>query len=89
MHFQFLFPLFFCIINIMKKVIIKLINLYQITPLHMHSMCRFTPTCSEYTKISVERFGLIKGLFLGFKRILRCRPFGKFGIDNVPEKDGK
>lgn len=70
----------------MKKVLIKLIKLYQITPIHTHSLCRFTPTCSEYTKIAMERFGVIKGLILGIKRIFRCRPFGKYGIDNVPEK---
>lgn len=70
----------------MKKVLIKLIKLYQITPIHTHSLCRFTPTCSEYTKIAIERFGVKKGLILGIKRIFRCRPFGKYGIDNVPEK---
>ena len=70
----------------MKKVMIKLIDLYQATPLHTHSMCRFMPTCSEYTKIAIDRFGCFKGSWLGFKRILRCHPFGKFGLDPVPER---
>ncbi len=70
----------------MKKILIKLINLYQITPLHIHSACRFTPTCSEYMKQSIERFGL-KGIIYGTKRIIRCRPFGKFGYDPVPLKE--
>ena len=74
---------------IMKKIMIKLINLYQATPTHVHSLCRFTPTCSEYTKISIERYGCIKGMFLGTKRILKCRPFGKFGYDPVPIKEEK
>ena len=65
----------------MKKLSIFLINLYQITPLHTHSMCRFVPTCSEYTKIKINEYGFIKGCYLGFKRILRCRPFGKSGYD--------
>lgn len=71
----------------MKKLLIYLINLYQITPTHMHSACRFSPTCSEYMKISIERYG-IKGLWMGIKRILRCHPFGKYGIDEVPKKEG-
>ncbi len=74
---------------IMKKFLIYLINLYQRIPLHSHVMCRFVPTCSEYMKISIERFGVMRGLFLGIKRIMRCRPFGKSGIDMVPERERK
>lgn len=70
----------------MKKILLKLINLYQITPLHSHSMCRFTPTCSEYMKEAINNYGVIKGVYLGIKRILRCHPFGKFGFDPVPLK---
>ena len=47
----FIFYLNYYIILSMKKVLIKLINLYQITPLHSHSACRFTPTCSEYDTV--------------------------------------
>lgn len=65
----------------MKKISIFLINLYQITPLHCHNHCRFIPTCSEYTKIKIKKYGFIKGLYLGIKRILRCHPFGKSGYD--------
>lgn len=73
----------------MKKLLIKLINLYQATPLHSHIKCRFIPTCSEYMKISVDRFGVFKGVYLGIKRILRCHPYGKSGIDMVPIKEKK
>ena len=66
----------------MKKLLIKLINIYQVMPLHSHSMCRFTPTCSEYMKECIERYG-IKGIFKGIKRILRCHPFGECGYDPV------
>lgn len=69
----------------MKKILIKIIELYQVTPLHTHSLCRFTPTCSEYTKIAINEYGSLKGSWLGFKRILRCHPFGKSGYDPVPE----
>lgn len=65
----------------MKKIAIKLINLYQSTPLHSHKMCRFIPTCSEYMKIKIMEKGFIKGTLLGIRRILRCHPFGKSGFD--------
>lgn len=65
----------------MKKISIFLINLYQITPLHSHTLCRFTPTCSEYTKIKITELGFLKGCYLGIKRILKCHPFGKSGYD--------
>ena len=68
----------------MKYIIIKLIKLYQLTPLHTHSMCRFYPTCSNYMIESINRYGLIHGMKLGIKRIFRCHPFGKKGIDLVP-----
>ena len=66
----------------MTKLLIKLIEIYQITPLHSHQMCRFTPTCSEYMKECLNIYGL-KGIFKGIKRILRCHPFGKIGDDPV------
>jgi len=62
-----------------------MIELYQVTPLHTHSMCRFTPTCSEYTKKAIEKYGSFKGIWMGIKRILRCHPFGKKGYDPVPD----
>ena len=65
----------------MKKIAIKMIDLYQATPLHSHTMCRFIPTCSEYTKIKIKKFGVLKGSLLGIKRIIKCHPFGKSGYD--------
>ena len=62
---------------------IKLIELYQVTPLHSHSMCRFTPTCSEYMKECIKEYGTFRGIYLGIKRILKCHPFGKYGYDPV------
>ncbi len=45
--------------------------------------CRFTPTCSEYTIEALERFGSKRGLALGFKRLLKCHPWGGSGFDPV------
>lgn len=69
----------------MKKIILKLIKLYQITPLSSHKMCRFTPTCSEYAKQAITKYGVLKGIFLSIKRILKCHPFGKYGYDPLKE----
>ncbi len=70
----------------MKKIIICLINLYQKTPLHSHSYCRFYPSCSNYMIDAIDEYGSIKGVFLGIKRVLRCNPFGKSGYDPVIKK---
>ena len=67
----------------MKKLVIKLIRLYQAAPLPTHDMCRYTPTCSEYMIEAIEFHGLIKGLLMGIWRILRCNPFSKGGYDPV------
>jgi putative membrane protein insertion efficiency factor len=61
------------------KFIIKLINFYQNSPKKPH--CNFVPSCSEYTKDALVKYGLFKGLFLGFKRILKCHPFRGLTID--------
>ena len=65
----------------MKKVLIKLIELYQLLPISTHKMCRFTPTCSEYMKEAIIEYGSYKGLKLGIKRLIKCHPFGKYGYD--------
>lgn len=72
----------------MKKIILFLIKIYQkfISPLLGKNKCRFYPSCSTYMYQAIERFGLIKGLYLGFKRISKCHPFNDGGYDPVPEK---
>ncbi len=70
----------------MKKLLIKIIELYQNSPLSSHSYCRYNPTCSEYMKIAISRFGVFKGIRLGIKRILKCNPIGGYGFDPVPNK---
>jgi len=65
--------------------LILLIKLYQllISPLFPPS-CRFTPTCSEYTLEALKKYGILKGSWLGFRRIIRCHPWGGSGYDPVP-----
>ncbi|MEG1996602.1 MAG: membrane protein insertion efficiency factor YidD, partial [Oscillospiraceae bacterium] len=64
-----------------------LIRCYQkfISPLFL-PRCRFTPTCSSYAILALEKHGLFKGSYLAIKRIIRCNPFSKGGADPVPEK---
>ena len=73
----------------MKSFALGLIKLYQqtISRVTPHS-CRFTPTCSEYTFEAISRFGLVRGVWMGAKRIARCHPFNPGGYDPVI-KDGK
>jgi uncharacterized protein len=53
----------------------------------MAGSCRFQPTCSQFTYEAVERFGVMRGCWLGFKRLLRCQPLSRrFGFDPVPEE---
>jgi len=46
-------------------------------------VCRYTPTCSEYTYQAIEKYGVLKGGLMGLKRIIRCNPFSKGGYDPV------
>lgn len=69
----------------MRNVLIKMIECYQKIPFLSHLKCRYYPTCSNYAKEAIERFGSVKGSFLMIKRILKCNPFSKGGIDLVPE----
>ena len=66
----------------MKDLFLKTIKFYQgfISP-RLGNHCRFYPSCSEYCYLAVQKYGILKGLFLGIKRISRCHPWNRGGID--------
>tara|TARA_B100000900_G_scaffold262266_1_gene223513 strand:- start:712 stop:933 length:222 start_codon:yes stop_codon:yes gene_type:complete len=71
--------------NFFSLIFIVPIKIYQIliSPL-LGPSCRFTPTCSQYTIEAIQKHGPFKGGWLGFRRILRCHPWGGCGHDPVP-----
>ncbi len=69
----------------MKRILMFMIRLYQRTVSRvLPPSCRFVPTCSEYTYQAIEKYGAVKGTWLGIKRISRCHPFNPGGYDPVP-----
>jgi len=73
---------------VFKKLFILPIRFYQvaISP-YLGSNCRHTPTCSQYAIEAIREWGVIKGIWLGTKRIARCHPWGTHGYDPVPKKN--
>ena len=70
-----------------RKTAIFILKSYQTTlSLILPSVCRFYPSCSNYSIAAILRFGIIKGFFLTSKRLLRCHPWCEGGYDPVPNK---
>ena len=69
----------------MNKVVLGVIRFYQrILSPYLPSLCRYTPTCSEYAIQSFEKHGFLIGIWFTIKRLTRCNPFGSSGLDPVP-----
>lgn len=79
-------------IHRIRYTVLWMIRLYQKTLSPDHGWfagltfhgCRYYPTCSDYTYTAIERYGIIRGAYLGSKRIFRCTPFSAGGHDPVP-----
>ncbi len=69
----------------MKRVLLALIRFYQraLSPA-LPASCRFYPSCSDYTYQAVEKYGAVRGGWLGLRRISRCHPWNAGGYDPVP-----
>jgi len=63
----------------MKKIILRLIRLYQSFP--FRPVCKFKPTCSQYFYKAIAKYGILRGSFIGLKRIIKCHPWSKGGQD--------
>ena len=72
--------------KLLKKIFILPIRFYQvaISPL-LGPSCRFQPTCSNYMVQAIEEWGVLKGVWMGLKRIGKCHPWGPHGHDPVPK----
>ncbi len=68
----------------MQKAVIATLRLYKrfISPI-LPSACRFAPTCSEYMLEAVAKYGALRGVSMGLRRLLRCHPFHVGGFDPV------
>ena len=68
-----------------SRALLAALRFYKgaISPL-LGPRCRFYPTCSEYMYTAIERYGALKGSWMGLKRLVRCQPFCSGGYDPVP-----
>lgn len=67
-----------------KKFLLFLIKVYQSISKYTPPVCRFTPTCSEYMRQAIVKYGVLKGVWLGVKRICKCHPLHPGGYDPLP-----
>jgi putative membrane protein insertion efficiency factor len=69
--------------NIIKRAAVALIHLYRFLFAWLPSSCRFEPSCSRYTEAAIMKYGVVKGSWMGARRIARCSPLSAGGWDPV------
>lgn len=74
----------FWLANLPRQIALLCIRAYQATAPLRPPMCRYSPSCSEYTAQSILKHGLLAGVAFGIRRILRCNPFSPGGYDPIP-----
>jgi uncharacterized protein len=69
---------------LLRRATIGLIQVYRryLSPM-LPPTCRYTPSCSLYTVQAIEKYGVLRGVFMGIRRVLRCHPFARGGSDPV------
>jgi len=72
------------ILTLPRRLAIAMIRLYQKTAPLRPPMCRYQPSCSEYTAQAIQKYGIVAGFALGIRRIIRCNPFTSGGYDPLP-----
>ena len=72
-----------------NSIVLKILQGYRylVSPSYV-SCCRFLPTCSQYASDCYASFGFFKATYLTCKRLCRCHPWGRFGVDSIPTKGG-
>ncbi|HXE71034.1 MAG TPA: membrane protein insertion efficiency factor YidD [Candidatus Nitrosotenuis sp.] len=68
----------------MRRAALTIIRVYQSVSRYTPAVCRFQPTCSEYARQAIERYGLWRGGWMALRRIARCHPLHPGGEDPVP-----
>jgi hypothetical protein len=67
----------------LARLLVWSIRCYQRLSAYTPGVCRFQPTCSEYTAVAIMRYGAVRGIWRGVRRVLRCHPFQPGGYDPV------
>ncbi|MDR2268387.1 MAG: membrane protein insertion efficiency factor YidD [Holosporaceae bacterium] len=69
----------------MRALIVAVIRFYQkCISIHLKSQCKFYPTCSEYALMSIEKFGLRRGIWKTLRRLAKCHPLSRRGGIDFP-----
>jgi len=71
-----------------RNVLVAILRLYRavISPLY-GDVCRYYPSCSSYAMQSIQHYGVIRGIWMGTRRLARCHPWAEGGIDDVPVRE--